>query len=52
MIDEAFAHMALFTFHSNIWAFHLQPIRPHEASTQLMVVLKVSSFQTESSSVD
>ena len=44
--------MALFTFHPNIWAFLLQPIRFHEASTQLMAIIKVFNFQAESSSVD
>ena len=38
MINRAFHHMALFTFHSNIWVLHLQPIRflqtsQHEYST-------------------
>ena len=26
-IDGAFHHMALFTFHTNIWTLHFQPVR-------------------------
>ena len=49
MIDRAFHSMALFTFHLNIWAFHLQPIRFHEASTRLMVIMRLFHFSSRRS---
>ena len=52
MIDGAFHSMAWLTFHPNIQAFRLQPIRFHKVSAQLMAIMKVLNFQAESSSVD
>ena len=52
MINTAFHHMALFTFHPNIQVFHLQSIRFHEASTQHMAIRKVFDFLEESPSVN
>ena len=52
LINGAFHSMALFTFHPNIWAFHLQLIRFHEVSTRLMAIMKVLNFQAESLSVN
>ena len=45
MINRAFHHMALFTFHPNIQVFHLQPMRFHEVSTQHMAITKVCHFE-------
>ena len=41
--------MALFTSHLNIQEFHLQPIKFHEVSTQLMVIMKVFHFTSRRS---